>query len=658
MKISNQELKIEKNYLIKVKEIIKELINKIEEYSKIEKEKMLEKKREIYIESKGYDSVNQDLIEEIYNSEFKIDMINKKIDKIVLYEKALNNPYFGKIIYTDSLTKDENEIYIGLCSIEKDYHFYVYDWRSKIASLFYNYELGDAIYKVDDNFNKVNIKRKIQFNIKNGELIRCFDSSINIDDDYLQDILANSNNDKLSNIVSSIQKEQNEIIRNDKDKNLIVQGFAGSGKTVVALHRIAYLLYKDINLNSKNFIIISPNDIFTNYISDVLPSLGEENTLSYTITGFFSKYLKEYKLENYQDFLKRINELESKDNNIDFKLNGLKELNRFLNKYISSFKFQKKFKIKDKSFSSNDINYMFNEKYNKIPLDDRFKKISEYICMELDAKTPKNLIKIKEYIENNCNLTSNIYDIYNLFLKENNIDMITYDNNIINYEDITNLLFIYFFVYGYDHDLSIKHIVIDEAQDYTIYQIRLLKKIFSAAQFTILGDINQSINTYNNLKDLKDFGVLFRKSRFIELTKTYRSTKEIIDYSNKVLNINNICTIRNNSEEEVEVYNNYDLKKLESLIINCKKKFNKIAIITDNDFNAKKIFKQLNNVQLVNNNSENISKDIIVIPSYLSKGLEFDCVIVYSDTNIFKNNKKLFYVSITRAHHKLIIINN
>ena len=112
MKISNQELKIEKNYLIKVKEIIKELINKIEEYSKIEKEKMLEKKREIYIESKGYDSVNQDLIEEIYNSEFKIDMINKKIDKIVLYEKALNNPYFGKIIYTDSLTKDENEIYM------------------------------------------------------------------------------------------------------------------------------------------------------------------------------------------------------------------------------------------------------------------------------------------------------------------------------------------------------------------------------------------------------------------------------------------------------------------------------------------------------------------------------------------------------------------
>ena len=301
---------------------------------------------------------------------------------------------------------------------------------------------------------------------------------------------------------------------------------------------------------------------------------------------------------------------------------------------------------------------MFNEKYNKIPLDDRFKKISEYICMELDAKTPKNLIKIKEYIENNCNLTSNIYDIYNLFLKENNIDMITYDNKIINYEDITNLLFIYFFVYGYDHDLSIKHIVIDEAQDYTIYQIRLLKKIFSAAQFTILGDINQSINTYNNLKDLKDFGVLFRKSRFIELTKTYRSTKEIIDYSNKVLNINNICTIRDNSEEEVEVYNNYDLKKLESLIINCKNKYNKIAIITDNDFNAKKIFKQLNNVQLVNNNSENISKDIIVIPSYLSKGLEFDCVIVYSDTNIFKNNNKLFYVSITRAHHKLIIINN
>ena len=653
MKLTNEEIINEKSYLEKVKVIIKDKINEINNYVIKEKEKILEKKRDIYENSKGFSEPDQELIEDVYNSEFKIDLINKKIDKLYLYEKSLNNPYFGKVIYEED--NEENEIYIGICSVEENYNFFVYDWRSQIASLFYNYEVGNANYKTDSENINVNIKRKIQFKINNGELIRAFDSSVNIDDDYLQDILANSSNERLTNIVSTIQKEQNEIIRNNEERNIIVQGVAGSGKTVVALHRIAYLLYKDINLTSNDILIFSPNDIFTNYISDVLPSLGEENTLGDTFTNYFSKFLKPYELEDYSSFIKRTNTNKVSEDSY-FKLNDKRELTKFLDEYTKNFNFKKKFTINENTFYSKDINYMFNEKYNKVNINERFNKITEYVCGKIRKEDKKTKFRIKEYIKNSCNITTDIYEIYNLFLKEYNIKNEYIKNNTIMYEDITNLIYIYFYINGYYHNTFIKQIVIDEVQDYTLFQLEIIKKIFNKAYFTVLGDINQLLNKYYKLDSLEKISKLFKNYKYIELNKTYRSSEEIVEYSNKILGLNNVCAIRN-TVNEVEIY---DInRKIDNIINELKEKYKKIAIITDNDINANKIYQKLNrkDLELITVNSDNISKDIIIIPSFLSKGLEFDAVVIYNDSNIFIENKNLYYVSCTRAHHKLIIIN-
>ena len=239
MKLSNSEIEREKKYLCCVEKIINGEINDMNLDVQKKMEEVNAAKREIY-EAKTEDYLDgQDSVRDVYAVESKVDYINKKIDKIELFKRSASIPYFGKI--TCDFNSDKEDVYIGITSIEKDNKFYVYDWRSPISSLFYNYELGPASYKIDSKEIKCNIDRKLQFKIKNGELIRCFDSSINIDDEYLQEMLSNTNDKKLTSIISTIQKEQNQIIRNEDDKNLLVQGFAGSGKTVVALHRIAYL---------------------------------------------------------------------------------------------------------------------------------------------------------------------------------------------------------------------------------------------------------------------------------------------------------------------------------------------------------------------------------------------------------------------------------
>ena len=198
--------------------------------------------------------------------------------------------------------KNENEsnkkVYIGITYVEDEENdeYLVNDWRAPISSLFYDYEVGKAEYKAPEGIIKGEIKNKRQFNIKDGKLVRVFDNNINIDDELLQEVLAQESNEKMKNIVNTIQAEQNQIIRNVEDKNLIVQGIAGSGKTSVALHRIAFLLYKIENLSSNNILIFSPNKVFTEYISNVLPELGENNTLQTT----FSEFLQTTQTNHFQ----------------------------------------------------------------------------------------------------------------------------------------------------------------------------------------------------------------------------------------------------------------------------------------------------------------------------------------------------------------------
>ena len=648
MKLLDSEIKHEKEYLKKVESVLNEEIDEMTDEVQKKMTEVNDIKRQIYEEKNDDSLYNQDAIRNVYAVESKVDQINKKIDKIELYKRAASIPYFGKI--TCDFNNDKENVYIGITSVEKDNNFFVYDWRSPIASLFYNYELGEASYKIDTKEIKCNIDRKIQFKIKDGELIRCFDSSINIDDEYLQEMLSNTNDKKLTNIISTIQKEQNQIIRNVDDKNLLVQGTAGSGKTVVALHRIAYLLYRDAKLESKNILIISPNEIFSDYISDVLPELGEKNTKCFTLTSYLESYLNSYKIEPYVKYISRIEDEECKDTSK--KLNVSKELKRFVKNYYNEFNFTRKFTIGTETFHSKDINYMFNEKYKRLCIKDRFRRIAEFICNQLGIKNKDFYNKIKNYLISNSNINLDIYEVYKEFLKSQKLSTFLIDNDTIKYEDVMNILNIYFYVNGVKKDLSLKHVVIDEAQDYTLTEIDVIKKMFPEASFTILGDDNQNINSFDKSK-IKDYSELFKSFKYIELNKTYRSTEKIVEFSNKILGLDNVCAVRNTLGDDVEIMK-LSIDNLKKCIKNSN--YKKTAIITDNMTKARKLYKELNDkdIQLIDFDTDTFDKNVFIIPSYLSKGLEFEYVIIYKEDEY--KNKNLYYVSCTRAQQKLTIL--
>ena len=592
---------------------------------------------------------------DLFNLDVKEKLVNDNNKRMANLTKSLNSPYFAKLTFSSDETFD---IYIGLNSIEKDNYFYVYDWRSNIASMYYNYELGDASYNTYDGVVNGKIINKRQFNIKNGKLINVFDNSINIDDEFLQDVLSKNSNSTMKNIVSSIQKEQNKIIRNITDKYLVVEGTAGCGKTSVALHRIAYLLYKEKHLNSNNILIFSPNDIFIKYISNVLPSLGEENVLNTTFKKFAYSVLNESeKIEDFASFVER--NYNNINDDIKYKLSfKIKDdIDKFYEKYISKIEFKNSIKKKN-IITKEELNDLLQVRYNNHNINDRLDFISEFVCRKLRINI-KYKDGVKEFLVNDLSLSIDIFDIYNSFLKERKIKEI--DKNNVLYEDITLLIYIYFKVNGIIHNYNIKHVLIDEVQDYTKLQLFILKSIFSKATFTILGDINQVMIPYFEVRSLKE---LLDESKFVFLNKTYRSTEKIINYSNKILNLNNVCCIRNKNCDDVLLKKSNSYLDIISDINDFKSKgYKTIAVITKTKEESFNIFNALNekvNITLIEDEVVDNVSEITVLPVYLSKGLEFDAVIIYNDLdNNYKDNEKnLLYIASTRALHSLIVYNN
>ena len=678
MSISKEELKKEKEYLNKTISVINELIEENGEQTKNRIDEINEMKRYIWENNGELDDA--EIASGMYNVNLDVDNTNDKIKELYKLKKALSSPYFGRI---DFETKNNiMKVYIGLNGISKDFDFYVFDWRSPIAGLFYNYEKGKASYDAPMGRIDGDITLKRQYKISDSKLERCFDSSINIDDDYLQEILSNASSDKMTNIVNTIQKEQNEIIRNEKDKYLVVQGIAGSGKTSVALHRIAYLLYKEKNLKSNNVLIFSPNEVFSEYISNVLPELGEENVLQTTFTDFAGSYLRDYKqVESFVEFIERyyktekVNEEEFK--NVAFKIsdNFKALIDKYLQNVYQNIEFTSGIKIGDFVFSKNELNDLLKNRFNKFPILKRIKRISEYVCTQCGISYNKKGSVVKEKIVSLLNRTLEPDKLYLDILNSDEFKKATSMNinnclnrKKINYEDLLPLLYITFEINGYPNDNSIKHIVIDEAQDYTMLQVCMLKKIFPKSSFTILGDINQTINPYYIYKSLNDLSEIFdNKINYIELLKTYRSSEEIIEYTNEILGINNACSIRRNNNQPVIFKDADEEETLDKIKEDLERMHSdgikRIAIITKNNFEAEALYNRLISheikIDLITNSVKNISSDLVILPSYIAKGLEFDGVISYvtKDNPYYDKDKYLFYVVCTRAQHSLTVYN-
>ncbi len=671
MALSKEELEKEKDYLKEASSIISEKLDALGKEIDVKKEELTEFKKVLWQDKGNIDKV--EMTTGLMNSVFEANFMLMKMDYYKKLVKLKYSPYFGRIDFKEDDKDELNKIYIGLAGVEKDLNYIIYDWRSAIAGMFYDYGIGRAKYDAPDGVIKGEIFLRRQYKIENNKILRAFDSSLNVVDDMLQEVLQENSSDKMKNIVNTIQKEQNEIIRNVHDKNLIVQGIAGSGKTSVALHRIAFLLYKIKNLKSSNVLIFSPNNVFSEYISDVLPELGENNTCETTFGDFAKGFIKEFrKVESFTAFIEKF--YTKKDN--DEKLTAYKLSDKMINvieNYVKEIEnnivIEYDIETKTNKIDKKYLNYILKERFNRLPIFSRVEKMAEHLCDKLGLSYGKYKRSFMKLIKEGLNIKPDYKKIYERMYESasfvndyGSLEEIKLSKSAINYDDALCFIYLKGLLTGFPYSNVIRQVVIDEAQDYNKMQYIILSKIFKRASFTILGDVNQTINPYykyDTLEKLSD--VLNDKTRYIELNKTYRSSPNIINYANKVLNLKHVSAIRNNNNEPVTFRSDDQLLIKDALEL--KNKYKSVAVITKNEEEAKYVYDLLKddvaNISIMNDNSKEFDKNFVIVPSYLSKGLEFDSVISYTNkNNVYKKEEMyLFYVVVTRCQHELIIYN-
>ncbi|CEH34314.1 Helicase IV [Romboutsia lituseburensis] len=401
MSLNNYEWNLENEWLQKVlKETKKQLDEKRDAKDRLKKE-AVETQRELWSDlgsvsiENGLDQLSDFMsFMDIMKNQKRSHEFNEKLE--AKYEKMLESPYFGRIDFVEENESTNEKCYIGLSNlIDEDYDFLVYDWRAPISSMFYDYETGQASYECPEGLISGEITSKRQYKINNGKIEYMFDSNISIEDEVLQELLSKNSDDKMKGIVTTIQREQNKVIRNEYYKNLIVQGAAGSGKTSVALHRIAYLLYKHKDkITPQNIIIFSPNNIFNDYISNVLPQLGEDNMYQTTFKDYMHKELSnQFKKETTSEMMEYIldsNEkltYQDRIKNIKFKtsvefMNILKQYVNYLETMDRGFK---DIFVRGKLIiSSKDIQKLFFEDYSNLPVKRRLEKIKSRIVFLIE----------------------------------------------------------------------------------------------------------------------------------------------------------------------------------------------------------------------------------------------------------------------------------
>ena len=710
--ITPEEIELEKKYLKKVINVLNE---QIEQYSSRVKSLSNNIQEQM---NYAWDKTNRlsdtEFVYAVANIQKRSVYAENANKKLTSYKKMLNNAYFARIDFDDGT--ETIPVYIGIASLQSGDDFYVYDWRAPISSMFYNCEVGDASYTISTGekiAGKITLKR--QYKISGDEIKEVFDTDIQIIDNILKNILSANASNKMKNIVNTIQKEQNEIIRKNDVDILIVQGPAGSGKTSIAMHKIAYLLYAERDkINNTNVMILSPNEIFNNYISDVLPEIGEDNVVQATFYEFAKSYITEFhistKIEDVYEIVygKKDEFSLNKFNEVKFKSDDFytEILETFIKQNEIELMGLEPIEIQEQTVLSLDE---IKEIANKIPDEGeslylRGKKIIERIFVvasmkskkqltleKLKKETLENLVKIKIKIaalfkklysnkEEFINLVKDVAkklnreDILNFnldFIFDETAKNLSDDN--IEFQDVTPFMFFKSKIIGITANKKIKYVLIDEAQDYSITQYKILSMLFRNSNLTLLGDLNQSImpfNEHNNYNEIISTIKSFKPnaiSNECNLTKTYRSTYEINEFAKKlILNSNSNYSQIDRHGEPVKLnrQEKFNAEEIVNRAITLKKSFNTVAIVCKNIEETLlynqivKSEKYLSKFRIVTKNDNVFVEDkIMIIPSYLSKGLEFDAVIVSnaSSEKYDESERKLLYVVLTRALHKLEI---
>lgn len=674
----DEELKLEQEYLNKTLKLVSNKLDEVRQSSN-KLEGVFDQSNEEYFEylKRNVNKINEEDVVELVNIQGRLDDLQQdSIDNIKaekVYEKMLGKPYFSSIKIRENDSIIDEKYYIGISSlIDDNKEFRVIDWRSPIASIFYDYEKGACEITTNSSILRCNLLGKRQYGISDGKLNYYFDSSVNIEDEILMSALGNNASSHMKSIVETIQREQNAIIRGDENKNLIVQGVAGSGKTAIALHRIAYLIYKmKGKVSSDNFAFISPNNAFSSYISSVLPDLAEDDIVKFQLDLIARKYLKKHLIleRKYEQIERLISSENLEEFNYKTSFEYLNDiLDFFQENYIQSFHLDTLI-IRDVEIDVKRVKNLFFDRYSDRDLFTRIKWITDniYDMYFFKYKKPEVVVKIKELIFKK--LYSNIDNkncvkAYMNFLESKGLKLELVGDKVKN-EDAYGILLFKLLIMGVEKYENIKHLVIDEMQDYSPIQLYILNMLFDCPK-TILGDYNQTLNILGARDTLNRMPMLLKgDSQIIELAKSYRSTVEISDFYNFIGGKKNVISVsRHGDEVEFLTTNNVDCAKNIVKTIGKYKEmgYNSIGIITKTNQLAQKLYGEISSiddeVSLIDDNIDGYDNRVCIISAFNSKGLEFDGVIVIDSDKIFATDidRNLLYIASSRPLHKLSII--
>lgn len=643
-------------------------------------EQVLELKRQMW-ETQG-EMDNKELAASRISVDDEMDRGEEIIREAARLDKLILSPYFGRIDFLEQGQEKEQPIYLGIHAFEdeadddkgKERENLIYDWRAPISSMFYDFESGPAWYQAPMGTIQGSIDLKRQYRIVRSQMEYMIESAMNIDDDVLQRELSRSSDEKMKNIVATIQKEQNRIIRDENARVLIIQGSAGSGKTSIALHRVAFLLYRfKQELNSRNILILSPNKVFGSYISNVLPELGEENILEMNFEELAQELLG--KKCKFQTFAQQVAELLANEDptaveRIRYKatVDFVRELDDFLQQSEDSLFQPEDIHLGLLNVSAEQLEWMYlgmrrlpiKQRLQKMATDliAQYKRSHEQPLSTADARELKRRIK-GFYPYSSAN------GLYQRFWEEKGRSDLYQKKakKVLEFCDVFPLLYVKLYFEGSDMAYrSIKHLLIDEMQDYTPIQYAVVSKIFDC-KMTILGDAHQSVNPYSS-SSVEKICPFFPGAQAVELCRSYRSTLEITNFARKIHENKKLIPVERHGDEPQLHFCWDDGEQLETirhLMEEWKNStYTSLGIISKSQPEAEQLYAALKeeypNLQLLSFDSSSFEEGMIITSAHMAKGLEFDQVIIPNlDAQNFQTDldNSLLYIAATRAMHRL-----
>lgn len=614
---------------------------------------------------------------EMLQQQQELSMIDKRGYSQTLHKdqllKLIDSPYFGKFnfVYEGEDIEDAEQFYIGRFGFsDEDGRILINDWRAPVCHMYYEFELGSAYYEALGRRFDGKLISKQQFKIEQSKLIYTLDSSLAIQDQVLQDTLNKHTEHKMKTIVATIQREQNRIVRHDSANTMVIQGVAGSGKTAVALHRIAYLLYKFRDtLDAQHIFILSPNKVFADYIATVLPELGEEPIRSFTLDELTAIVLDNaYTFNSFEQEVKSIinqpqGELAQRTK---YKANYhfVEKLNSYLEQLDYTILHAKPLHFVGYDFDEGYIASRFLA-YKKAPVLKRLVMVADDIVDVLQSKRngelelPRKKVIVQALQE--LLKFQNPMDIYKSFILEQDSSLFHFDGKTLEFNDVYPYLYCQIYFKGITTFEGIQYFVLDEMQDYTPIQYAVLAKIFECKK-TIIGDFGQALLPFEAITKTA-FEQLFVNIDYTELTTSYRSSYEIATFANRFATATRIDPIERHGEEPKLLYYSNEAEMLHSLDVYSQNSYKTTAIICKTEEDLKQLQAHFKDrpYLLLNGETKTFATGLILTTIQYAKGLEFDAVIIpYVNRTNYSNDfdRGLLYIASTRAMHQLILLND